>query len=362
MKTFFYTYDKLNPDNLLNEYGNVSDIVFIDIETTGLSPLNSSIYLIGAGYYDNNEYKIIQWFAETPMEEPLVLKAFFDFLESYRTLIHFNGDRFDIPFIEKRAEKHSIKSTLSSLNSVDIYKKIKPFKSVLGLQDLRQKTIELFLGIDRNDLYSGGELIPVYKKYTMKNDDNLLKLLLLHNEEDVLNMHKIIPMLHFSKLDMVEPIFNKYEINTYKTFDNEEKKELIITCTHKNTLPTSFKSNNNGIYVYFSNDGTLTIRLPIEEMELKLFYPDTNNYYYLPDEDTCIHKLVASAVDSSHREKAKKANCYTRHNGEFIPCKYSDVKHIFKRDYKSKDYYILLSELPNMSSDELNMICKAFLW
>ena len=361
MKTFFYTYNNLNPSRLLDEYGNILDILFFDIETTGLSPLSSSIYLIGAGYYRDNEYKIIQWFAETPMEEPLVLNAFFEFAENFNTLIHFNGDRFDIPFVEKRSAKHGIKSNLSLLSSIDIYKQIKPIKTLLGLQDLRQKTLELFLGINRKDLYSGGELIPVYKKYTLNNDTGLLKLLLLHNEEDVLNMHYIIPILYYLKLSTIEPVFKSYELNTYKTYSGEEKKEIIITCSHSLYFPADFKSNNNGIYISFSCNGTISLRLPVETMELKLFYKDTANYYYLPAEDRCIHKSIANAVDPKYREKAKKANCYTKHYGEYIECFTCDVNHVFKTDYKSKQCYILLSEFENMALDELNKICKSYI-
>ena len=43
--------------------------------------------------------------------------------------------------------------------------------------------------------------------------------------------------------------------------------------------------------------------------------------YYLPEEDTAIHKSVASFVGSSHRKKATAKTCYTKRSGTFLPQK-----------------------------------------
>lgn len=42
---------------------------------------------------------------------------------------------------------------------------------------LQAKSIEAFLGIDREDKYSGGELINVYYEYLAQKDDEKLSLL-----------------------------------------------------------------------------------------------------------------------------------------------------------------------------------------
>lgn len=360
MKTFKYSYD-ISPNLILNEFDSVNNILFIDIETTGLSASNSTIYLIGAGYYNKNGYNIIQWFAETPLEEPLIIKAFFEFASNFSCLLHFNGQMFDIPFIQKRSERHKINSDFSAFNSIDIYKLIKPLKNILGLQDVRQKTLELFLGIYREDMYSGGELIPVYKKYTLKHDDSLLKLLLLHNEEDVLNMHNLIPILEYRNIKNIYLNYEKHVINEYTAYDGSIKKELLITYSHTYNLPVDFKANNNGIYINYSNSGTIIFRLPVECLELKYYYPDPENYYYLPLEDTCIHKSIASGVDKSHRKRATKANCYTKCPGEFIKCGKYDKIRLFKDDYKSKEQYALFSIINELSADEMNVFGKSIL-
>ena len=44
---------------------------------------------------------------------------------------------------------------------LDIFKELSPIKPLLCLENYKQKSIEAFLGIDREDKYSGGELINV---------------------------------------------------------------------------------------------------------------------------------------------------------------------------------------------------------
>ena len=54
----------------------LSDILFLDIETTGFLTGSSSIYLIGCAYYEDGNWKLRQWFAQTPDEESEILSAF----------------------------------------------------------------------------------------------------------------------------------------------------------------------------------------------------------------------------------------------------------------------------------------------
>lgn len=359
MKTYCYCYD-YKPNKILDRFCHSDDLLYIDIETTGLSPLNSHIYLIGVGYYDNDQFKVIQWFAESVFEERNVINAFYAFTSSYRTLLHFNGDRFDIPFIIKRAEKLNIKVSFEGFNKIDIYKLIKPMKSLLGLQDIRQKTVELFLQIDRKDEYNGGELIPIYKQYIMHPKDDLLELLLLHNEEDVLNMHKIIPIIEYSILADVKPVYKNHYFNTFEDFYGNTKEELIINYKCDIDIPQDIKSNQNGTYIYFRNDGTLLIRVPVIDTTLKLYYEDTANYYYLPDEDTCIHKSVATAVSKDKRKRATKKTCYTRHHGSFIPC-FLECTHLFRDEYNSKETYIEKMQLDSFNPETFSAFASALI-
>ena len=173
------------------------DLLFFDIETTGFSGASSQLYLIGCVYFDGFGWRLIQWFADTRGCEAQLLDAFFSFMKDFRVLVHFNGDGFDIPYLLKCCSRLGLSHSFDGIESLDIYKKIKPLRSFLGLESMKQKAVEAFLGVSREDVYTGGELIDVYRRYLYTGDEGLLRLLLLHNEDDLKGMPAILPILHY---------------------------------------------------------------------------------------------------------------------------------------------------------------------
>lgn len=352
MKTFTYRFENTSPLIDMSVFGNIDDLLFFDIETTGLSPSSSFIYMIGVGYYKDTSFNIVQWFAENSLEESKILSDFYEFIDSFTSIIHFNGQMFDIPFVEKRSQKLKIECPISEKQSFDIYKIIKPYKTILGLQDLKQKTLESFLGINRDDLYSGGELIPVYKKYSMHPNAELLDLLLLHNKEDVFNMTNLLLILEYRRISDIKFKYNNLSENIYKDYNNNENIELLITGTYELPFKNNIRSIKNNIYLNLSSKGTFSLRIPVINDELKYFFKDTSNYYYMPELDCAVHKSVASGVDKSRRKPANKNNCYIRTTDSFVQCSnYSNVK-VFKKEPKSKECYCTCKEFLNLSDSE----------
>ena len=84
---------------------------------------------------------------------------------NYKYVITYNGDGFDIPYITKKAKAYGMENTLAHMESIDIYKQIRFLKDVLHMENMKQKSVERFLGIHRLDKYSGGDLIKVYQEY-----------------------------------------------------------------------------------------------------------------------------------------------------------------------------------------------------
>ena len=165
MKTLNYNFKQLKTEYNLSLIADPYKALFVDIETTGLSPDYASIYLMGCCFYEKGEWMIRQWLCEKEDEEKELLKAFYKHLSSYSTLIHFNGNQFDLPFIQKRAALYDIPISFDDMTGIDIYKRIFPYRHFLRLTNCKQKTLEEYLGINREDEYSGGELIRVYKQY-----------------------------------------------------------------------------------------------------------------------------------------------------------------------------------------------------
>lgn len=324
----------------------LGSIVFFDIETTGLSADSSYLYLIGCSYYKDSSYQLIQWFSEGIKEEPLLLTTFFEFIASYRVLIHFNGSGFDIPYLQKKCNLLQLEYSFHDIISIDIYKKILPYKKLLKLSSLKLKSLEVFLNIHRKDIYTGGELIPVYQSYLGKKhlenlkkrrnpetkliapseSDKLLQQLLLHNEEDIIGLFYISPILSY--VDLFEKTFRILQAGVNQDL-------LSIDFEISSNLPVRIAYSNDLIALTaYENTATLTIH--IYEGELKHFYENYKDYYYLPAEDYAIHKSLAQFVDKDYREKAKPANCYLKKEGIFAPQYEPVITPFFKMSLQDK--------------------------
>lgn len=324
----------------------IDNLLFFDIETTGFSADTSYLYLIGCIYYADNTFHLIQWFSENINEEEKIITSFFNFNKSYKVLIHYNGSGFDIPYIQKKCFLLNLPYSFESVVSFDIYKKIYPYKKILKLPNLKQKTIELFLKINRKDTFSGGDLIEVYQSFIGKRrienlrkfrdqepasheqseSDILLHALLLHNEDDLKGLVLISSILNY--VDIFEKPF---QITNVMIFDNSLNIEFELTSSVN--IPISYRLANVSLDV---NKALAKLIIDIYEGELRHYYDNYRDYYYLPAEDKAIHKSVAAYVDKKFKEKAKPSTAYTRKTGTFVPQYEPIITPYFKHNQADK--------------------------
>lgn len=343
MRILKHKLDNFTISYPLERIAPLDKLAFLDIETTGFAAKNASIYLIGAAYYAEDTWHIIQWFAADYREEKEILKEFHAFADRYEHFIHFNGNTFDLPFIKQRGARCSIPFDFSAYGGTDIYKRVTPYKTMLRLEHCRQKNIEAFLGVEREDLFHGGELTEVYRKYVQNPDDIAFQALIQHNLDDIRGMLSITPILAYHDLFHNPVKAKQAQANYYTDINGAKKQELIIRINHPAALPVPLSLNNNGCY--YSGEGKSgALRIPLYEEEMKYFYTNYKDYYYLPMEDTAIHKSVAGFVDKSHRVPAQAATCYTRKQSAYLPEWDTVFEPIFKRDYAAKEIFFELTE------------------
>ena len=301
----------------LERIGALKDLLFFDIETTGFSGDTSQLYLIGCTYHDGFGWKLIQWFADTRESEAQLLESFFTFMKRFRILVHFNGDGFDIPYLLKRCAHHKLDYNFDGVASLDIYKKIRPLKKLLGLDSLKQKAIERFLGVDRTDVFSGGELIEVYKEYLRSRDDRLFHLLILHNEDDLKGMPCILPILNYPDLLEGPLSLTGHSRTSLRDIFGQEAPMLDLCFESPCSVPVDFEAENGRVNMSLEKN-LLKFRIELYQGDLKFFYPNYKDYFYLPLEDTAVHKSVGEFVDKSARVRATAKTCYTRKSGLFV--------------------------------------------
>jgi uncharacterized protein YprB with RNaseH-like and TPR domain len=389
---------------------NWEEIVFFDIETTGLSTNTSFLYLIGCMYFNKDSWHLIQWIADDMNSESTILSAFSIFINTYKRIVHFNGTGFDIPYISKKCKHFNLQNPFDNIESFDIYRKITPYKKLLPLPNYKLKTIEQFLGLRREDVFSGEELIQIYANYLGKlqyeklhekrlvnhkltstsnkvidveksnnpastgtSSNDLLEILLLHNSEDVKGLLQVATILYYT--DLFEMDFHKadsFDKERYKENDSLSDEQSGLTISYDENystitydlpftlpnpvswwtpLPCTYNKNtikpdvlNEEIKLNLTIiESQLTLRIPIFCGELKYFYDDYANYFYLPKEDMAIHKSVAGYVDKEFRVKAKPSTSYTKKSGCFLPQVQSIIAPQFKNDYSEKVSYFEIS-------------------
>lgn len=327
----------------LEKIAPLHKILFLDIETTGFTARSSSLYLIGCAYYQDSCWHTIQWFAPSPDAERDILKAFFAFAEHYTHLVHFNGNNFDLPYLVQKSEQHHLNRSFEGFEGIDIYRRVAGCKTFLKLENCKQKTLETFLGIERQDTFNGGELIGVYHEYLKNPSDFAFQALVLHNAEDLQGMLKLLPILAYADLFAHDVVVKKAQANYYTDHTGVKHQELILKLKFFSPLPVPVSYHKNGCY--FTGEGMSGgLRIPILEAELKYFYSNYKDYYYLPHEDVALHKSVSSFVDKQHRQRATAATCYTRKQSTYLPQWSVLFEPFFKQDYDTDDIYFELTE------------------
>lgn len=339
------TLENFNIEYPLDRLAPLNSILFLDIETTGFTAKSSYLYMIGCAYFQDNQWKTIQWMAENYEQEADLLRAFFEFAAMYRYLVHFNGNNFDLPFLIQKCEQLGLPHCFDAFEGIDLYRRISPYKGFLRLPNCKQKTLEQFLGVDREDVFSGGELIGIYHDYLQNPSEFAEKSLFLHNADDIKGMLEILPILAYSDiLGNLEAVrAKKVQANSYRDLQGNSRRELLITISLPMPLPRVVTATAEGCY-FRGEHGEATLRVPVYDGELKYFYANYKDYYYLPMEDIALHKSVAGFVDQKHRVQASAANCYTRKESSYLPQWNGSFEPYFKPDYKSKELFFELTD------------------
>lgn len=307
---------------------------FFDIETTGFSAGSAFVYLIGMAYREGDDMHVCQFLARDRFDEAKVINCFYQKICQASTIITFNGNGFDLPFIKKREQALGIANDWDCFSYADLYQTAQRLSKCLQLPNKKQKTIERFLGIEREDRYGGGELISVYLEYEKQNMQSkelpqgsgsaaeLEELLLLHNYEDVTGMLQLLSLLSYqdflSSPVRIKKAFMQRAEETPPRPDLAASESLVLVLQPPMHFPKQVFCRIPSCSLTFGEDDAI-LRVNAVCGEMRYYYDNYKDYYYLPEEDMAIHKNVAIYADPSRRKKATKATCYTRRTGVFLP-------------------------------------------
>ncbi len=155
---------------------------YLDIETTGLSPVESELTVIGIYRENGNDSRVMQLVGDDISSDSLITA-----IGNVTKLYTYNGSRFDLPFIKA---KLNVDLTECCLHEDLMYACWK--KNLKG----GLKSVERQLGIAREltDI-DGWIAVQLWWNYVNDGDRGALARLLKYNEEDVLNLRTLREML-----------------------------------------------------------------------------------------------------------------------------------------------------------------------
>ena len=375
-----YTEDRAALDAVFTSvFRNISleDTLLYDIETTGLNPKSSQLYLLGILLFHKENSKLIQYFAESVLDEEEILEQFFQLCKAKKVLISFNGEGFDNRFVESMAKSYGKLPLHLNLKQLDLFKLIRKRKRFYGLESCSLKSCERFLGIYREDRCSGGELISVYREYLQDKDSEKKNMLLLHNREDIQNLPALFSFLAYENIFQGNVHFQRAEI-----LESEEIKNIKYHHQTKNPLETAHLELESSLqikkleleeaeksrtakklclqyylpspvpvpltlapknYLLEIKDKSLILTVPLYQGELCYFFKDYKDYEFIPSEDRAVHKSLANMYPKEMREKAKASTAYQKMKTSFLPV-FQEGEKVFKKTYQDKQCFIPFKE------------------
>ncbi|MDP3882337.1 MAG: ribonuclease H-like domain-containing protein [Nanoarchaeota archaeon] len=167
----------------------VEKALFIDIETRGLAHRHP-IFLISLGQYSEEGMKITSVLARDYSEERTMLSYFLQLLHNSTSQITFNGHRFDLPHIGRRAQHQGL--MINGYRYRELAEVLRGTHTDLidhfngKLQDIEK----LRFGFARRGDIPGAAIPEIYRNYVygLGDQDEVvqqIKSIVLHNMVDV---------------------------------------------------------------------------------------------------------------------------------------------------------------------------------
>lgn len=168
--------------------------VYLDIETTGLSPDSAQITLIGLVFADGPVRVLEQYFVDDPEDEADVLRDVARRLRAFGATVTYNGATFDLPFMRRRAEAFEV--PWPRVKTYDLLTVARAWKQEYGqLRDCRLQTVMAHFQVGRQDETSGREMVEAYYQWLRKGIGSYRDLILEHNADDLLLLPDLVPFL-----------------------------------------------------------------------------------------------------------------------------------------------------------------------
>ncbi len=168
---------------------DISEFIFLDTETTGLSGGTGTIpFMIGAARFNGDQFVLEQFFLRNPSEEKAQLAALSEFVDGAKAIVSYNGKSFDIPMLRSRFVMNRLPVQFGAYQHIDLLHIARRIWK-LRLESRKLGDIEReILDYRRGSAEIPGWLVPqIYFDYLENADAAPLHGVFYHNEIDVIS-------------------------------------------------------------------------------------------------------------------------------------------------------------------------------
>lgn len=247
-----------------------SKFLFLDAVTTGLYWRSSHLESLGIIYHADGKWNKITWSGDSEETEFEILSDFVDTVSDYTLCITYNGDHFDLPYLTAKLKAYGLKDPFIHMASLDLYKVLRPYRQILKLPSMKLADLASWLNLPEMD--------------------------------DTERLFAVSSMQSYAAA-----FTGHYALEAAVKSEDE----LLFTLSLDRPLPKIFSYLREPFYM--TGEGSLLkIKVPIRNGQALRFFLNYKDYYYLPAEDTAIHKSVAAYVDKAFRQKATPETCYIK--------------------------------------------------
>ena len=169
-------------------------VVFIDLETTGLSGGAGTVaFLVGCGYFDLGAFQVRQFLLTSYSAERALLAAAAELFAEADLIVTYNGKTFDVPVMETRWAFHRMRAPLDEVPHFDmLHPARRLWRTRSALTDdggCRLTTLErLLLNLRRMGDVDGFEIPGRFFQFLRTSDPRPLEPVLEHNRLDLVSL------------------------------------------------------------------------------------------------------------------------------------------------------------------------------
>lgn len=170
--------------------------LFVDTETTGLAGGSGTVaFLVGAGYFTENSFRLEQCLMRDYDEEEAMLEYLDALFEKCETVVSYNGKSFDMPLLRTRFIQNRLPFRLDGALHFDlVHAARRIWKRRLG--DCSLGNVErTVLDVVRYGDVSSSEIPQIWFDYLRSRDATQLARVFYHHKMDILSLTTLTAVL-----------------------------------------------------------------------------------------------------------------------------------------------------------------------